>query len=195
MAGDPGLAAFRRRILHVEQPFPRSIALAEPLVSNLIGWEGRPPTIIDESDGEISAFPRALSSGYSGTSYKSCKGVFRGLASAALARKTGAIHSAEDLAGVGPVAMLQDTAVVAALGLGHAERNGHHYFRGLTMFPQSVKTAMMEHHRGFYDADATGFAALRIENGSVDLATINAAPFGCAPLVDLDPYAEIARYS
>src|SRR5439155_284989 len=81
---------------------------------------------------------RDLSSGYAGTSHKNCKGVFKSIANAGLiARRRRQdpsarfVVSGEDLSNIGPVALLQDTAVVATLGITHAERNGHHYFKGL----------------------------------------------------------------
>ena len=37
--------------------------------------------------------------------------------------------SGEDLANVGPVALLNDLTVMSSLGINHVERNGHHYFQ------------------------------------------------------------------
>jgi hypothetical protein len=89
--------------------------------------------IIDESDAELDSLPRALALGYHGTSHKNCKGVFKGIANAclleALRRQSGGdrlVMSGEDLANIGPVALLQDLAVVATLGVSSVERNGHH---------------------------------------------------------------------
>ncbi len=41
------------------------------------------------------------------------------------------LMSGEGLANVGPVALLNDLAAMAVLGMGDVERNGHHYFAGL----------------------------------------------------------------
>ncbi|MEI9892365.1 MAG: hypothetical protein WDN28_00140 [Chthoniobacter sp.] len=80
--------------------------------------------------------PRALAEGYAGTSHKNCKGVFH--ASRARASSPNAVAwirrhalhiSGEDLTNLGPVALLQDLAVVATLGIKHAERNGHRLLR------------------------------------------------------------------
>ena len=96
----------------------------------------------------LDSLPRALEVGYVGTSHKNCKGVFKGVANACLLsmlnrrqEEAGYLLTAEDLSNVGPVALLQDLAVVSQLGPGHAERNGHHYFRGLAALPADLARA------------------------------------------------------
>ena len=79
--------------------------------------------IIDESDGEIDCMRRALALGYRGTSHKNCKGVIKGIANRCLIewyRRNRSddgpwLMSGEDLANVGPVALLNDLAVMAVL--------------------------------------------------------------------------------
>ncbi|MCY4089584.1 MAG: hypothetical protein OXF62_02110, partial [Caldilineaceae bacterium] len=71
---DPALRGFLKRLLFVEQPFQRDIALTAEVGAALRGWSERPPIIIDESDGALSSAPAALESGYVGTSHKNCKG-------------------------------------------------------------------------------------------------------------------------
>ena len=46
--------------------------------------------------------------------------------------------SGEDLANVGPVALLNDLTVMSSLGVNHVERNGHHYFSGLSMYDKDL---------------------------------------------------------
>ena len=101
--------------------------------------------IIDESDAEWNSLPRAIRLGYHGTSHKNCKGVFKSIANACLLEKlrretenSKFVMSAEDLANIGPVALMQDLAVAATLGISSVERNGHHYFAGLSAFPTIV---------------------------------------------------------
>ncbi len=145
---------------------------------------------MDESDAALEDLPRALSLGYSGTSHKNCKGIVKSLANAALIQgRTSSmgrplIQSAEDLANVGPVALLQDLAVVAMLGLSHVERNGHHYFRGLSMYPGSVQQQVLANHADLYCPHEAGFATLKICEGKLNLKSVNAAPFGCG--IDLN---------
>jgi L-alanine-DL-glutamate epimerase-like enolase superfamily enzyme len=177
-----------RHLLFVEQPMHRRIALSAEVGAAFADWPDRPPLIIDESDGALSDLPTALSLGYVGTSHKNCKGVFKGIRNACVLKKMGGLLSGEDLSNVGPVALLQDMAVQAALGIESVERNGQHYFAGLSMFPQEFQDAMQSAHPDLYRRTASGFPTLAIENGHTSLGTVNAAPFGLA--ADFDP----ARY-
>jgi hypothetical protein len=176
----------RASLLFVEQPLHRDVAFNAGLET----WPDRPPVIIDESDAEYDSFHRALGCGYVGTSFKSCKGVFKGLANSWLARwwrhKHGipTILSAEDLTTIGPVSLMQDLAVVATLGISHVERNGHHYFRGLSMFPRDVQQQVLKHHGDLYRD--IGFPSLDINNGVISIDSIVDAPFGYACDLDLE---------
>lgn len=180
----PQWEAMRGGLLCVEQPLPRAVALAPETAAELRAWSGRPPLIIDESDAEMDSLRIALDAGYIGTSHKNCKGVFRGVANACLLehrrRTSGAIllQTGEDLANVGPIALLQDLAVQAALGIGSVERNGHHYFRGLDFLPAAAQEAVLEAHPDLYHRHVAGFPALEIRDGRLGLASVNAAPFG-----------------
>ncbi len=67
---------------------------------------------------------------------------------------------------MGPVALLQDVAVMASLGIAHVERNGHHYFRGLVMFLPDAQEAVVRQHGDLYAQHPDGFAALAITDVS-----------------------------
>lgn len=179
-----------RHLLFVEQPMHRRIALSEEVGAAFADWPDRPPLIIDESDGALSDLPVALSLGYSGTSHKNCKGVFKGIVNACHLKKTGGLLSGEDLSNVGPVALLQDLAVQAALGIESVERNGQHYFAGLSMFPAELQAAMLTTHPDLYRRTSYGFPTLAITDGYVRLDSVNAAPFGLAADFDPAQYAE-----
>jgi len=189
LKADTSLAPLFRSLLLIEQPLHRSKALNEPIIFN----DG-PGMIIDESDSSLADLPRALDLGYRGTSHKNCKGIVKGLANAALLKKRaasipgGPILSGEDLANVGPVALLQDLSVMALLGITHVERNGHHYFRGLSMHTPATQEAMIKTQSGLYQRHAEGFATLRIEDGLLDLHSVNAAPFGCGITLDVTQF-------
>lgn len=185
LSRNPSLADFLEHLLFVEQPLHRSVALNNKTKIALNNWAERPPMIIDESDGSIESLPTALASGYIGTSHKNCKGIFKGIANACLIEQcrrndpdTYYVLSGEDLTNVGPIALLQDLAVVATLGVTHVERNGHHYFAGLSMYPQSVQQQILAQHGDLYHQHAAGFAALTIQDGKISLETINQSPFG-----------------
>jgi hypothetical protein len=86
--------------------------------------------------------------------------------------------SGEDLCSIGPVAMWQDLTVCAALGIESVERNGHHYFAGLSMWPEDVQRQVLHHHGDLYHASHHGWPALTIRDGCVDVGSLLRAPFG-----------------
>ncbi len=96
------------------------------------------------------------------------------------------VLSGEDLCNIGPVALLQDLATASTLGIEHVERNGHHYFAGLSMFPDSVQDAVLAQHNDLYRRHGRGFAALSIKHGRIALGSVIDAPFG----VGIDVQAE-----
>ena len=93
--------------------------------------------------------------------------------------------SGEDLTNVGPVALLQDLAVQAVLGVTSVERNGHHYFAGLAQFPPAIQQHMLVHHGDLYTRTSGGWPRLDVREGKIALGTTLSAPFGCAPGLDL----------
>jgi len=186
---EPALQDLWPHVLVVEQPVHRDHALADGVGEMLRGWPDRPPLIIDESDGAVGDVARALALGYAGASHKNCKGIVKGIANAALLRLRAGrgdrtVLTGEDLCTLGPVALLQDLAMMALLGITHVERNGHHYYRGLSMLPPSWQDATLAAHGDLYRSHDDGFACLRITDGRLDLESINAAPFGVAPPLD-----------
>ncbi len=199
---EPSLRSFLSRALFVEQPFHRDAALAESVKDDLRRWRERPPLIIDESDGEMNSLADALACGYAGGSHKNCKGVFRGIVNACLLalyrqRNPGQAYilSSEDLCSVGPVAMIQDLTVAANLGIEHAERNGHHYFAGLSMYPQSVQAQVLARHGTIYRRHAAGYPALDVRQGRVDVSSIVDAPFGYDFDFDTTQFTPLAQWS
>ncbi|MFT5128404.1 MAG: L-alanine-DL-glutamate epimerase-like enolase superfamily enzyme, partial [Rhodothermales bacterium] len=184
----PELRDFLKGLIFVEQPLHRDRALATDTCAALRKWGKRPPMIIDESDGELRSAQLAMAGGYVGTSHKNCKGVFKGIGNACLiATREGAMMSGEDLANVGPVALQQDLAVAANLGIGHIERNGHHYFKGLSMYTHAQQEAVVDAHPELYGW-LGDFATLRVEQGRIDLSNVLAAPFGLAAEIDLNQF-------
>lgn len=195
IVADRELASFLERLIFVEQPIHRDAALSPESAAALLGWKDRPAMIIDESDGEIGTLSDALAAGYAGGSHKNCKGIFKGVANACLIAQrrreepARPLHlSAEDLCNVGPVALLQDLAVIASLGISHAERNGHHYFAGLSQFPAQTQSAILSAHSDLYSMRSGGFPALKIDHGSVAVGSVVAAPFGVATDLDLSSF-------
>jgi hypothetical protein len=198
IATHPALRELCRRTIVVEQPVHRDRALLESTREELNGWPDRPPLIIDESDGAIGDVPRALDLGYAGASYKNCKGIVKGIANACLLaarRQSGraGVLTGEDLCNLGPLPLQQDLAMMAILGIDHVERNGHHYYRGLSMFPRDWQDALLRTHGDFYSLHDGGFACLHIENGRISLASLNRAPFGVGPQLNVAAFAPLER--
>jgi hypothetical protein len=172
----------------------------DPKVAKIKEWKGGPPMIIDESDAEIGDLERALELGYAGTSHKNCKGVMKGVIHRCLINHRNAsgktqFHqmSGEDLVNIGPVALLQDLAAQAALGNATVERNGHHYFRGLSVFPSSISEAMLARHGDLYTR-LDGFARLDVREGHLQLGSVNAAPFGVAAELPVEEFEELSLH-
>ncbi len=196
-SSDSNLRALWRRILVVEQPVHRDHALSDEAGTTLRAWLDRPPLIIDESDGELGDLPRAISLGYSGVSHKNCKGIAKGIANACLLEKRRrdgqrVVLTGEDLCNLGPVALLQDLALMALLGIEHVERNGHHYYRGLSLWPDDWQADVQAAHGDLYERHEQGFVCLRICAGRTNLVSANAAPFGLKPLLDAARFARQA---
>ena len=182
---DESLKPFLTKLLFIEQPLHRTVALNKAAAASLADWPERPPFIIDESDGELDSLPTALALGYDGTSHKNCKGVIKGVANRCLLAHRQKqsptrpfLMSGEDLCNVGPVALLQDLAVCAALGIKSVERNGHHYNAGLSQFPQEVQQQVLGTHYDLYHPSPAGWPTLTIERGRVALGSVNEAAFG-----------------
>jgi hypothetical protein len=197
---DEELRSLVQALQFVEQPLHRSVAL-DPAVARLEDWTDRPPIIIDESDAELNSLPRALTLGYAGSSHKNCKGIFKSVANLCLLRHLARNHakqrfvlSGEDLANIGPVALLQDLAVNAALFLQGVERNGHHYFAGLSMFPTEVQRQVLAAHGDLYHPSRDGWPTLAIRNGSIALQSVNAAPFGVGFDLDVEQFTPLADW-
>lgn len=196
MEADSLRTFFETGLIFVEQPLHRDCALSDSVRSELMDWPDAPPLIIDESDAEFGSFPRALELGYSGTSHKNCKGIIKGLTNAATVgalRRSGqqAILSAEDLGNVGPLALAQDLAVVACLDIDHVERNGHHYFAGLTQFPPPEQDRVAAVFGDLYGGSEFKFPSLKIADGSLTLRDVNRAAFGHDSHIDVQLFESL----
>lgn len=175
VAADPGLANLASRLLFVEQPFDRSATFEQPLDPALAARG----VVIDEADDAYDAFPRARALGYRGVSSKCCKGFYRALLNAARAARwneeTGEAGryfvTAEDLTCQAGLAVQQDTAFVAALGLSHVERNGHHYVDGFGLAPVAEAMAFQAAHPGLY-ARSGGRIRLATASGALDTSSL-----------------------
>ena len=199
---EPSLHEFLGHLLFVEQPLRRDVALGPQAKAELLGWSDRPPLIIDESDGALSSVVEALDCGYVGASFKNCKGVFGGIANACLLAQRRRsdpggyyVQSSEDLASVGPVSMLQDLAVLASLGIEHSQRNGHHYFAGLSMFPVDVQEDVLTAHPTLYRRHDRGYPVVDVRQGRLDTGSVASAPFGYGIELDTRRFTPLEQWT
>lgn len=171
---DPALAGFARRLVHVEQPLDRRVTFAAPLRLPA----GAPPVILDEADDRLSAFAESLALGYRGVSSKMCKGLYKALINAARVdeanARTGGGHliSGEDLTCQPGLAVQQDTAFAAALGIAHVERNGHHYVNGFGPAPANEVRGFLAAHPRLYEETGEGRARLAIRDGELAIESL-----------------------
>jgi len=172
-----GLRGLREHLLYIEQPFERAGTFAAPLGD----LAGEIPFIIDEADGDYDAFPRAVELGYRGVSSKACKGFYKSVLNAvrvSALNETGPDRffvSAEDLTCQAGLGIQQDTALVATLGLSHAERNGHHYVEGFGPASDAEAARFAAAHPALYRSQG-GRLGLAFERGSLPTASLLSAP-------------------
>lgn len=199
LLADPCLApVLRQHLVAVEQPFHRSLAFSADVARALEVLGTDVAVIIDESDHSTTAVREAMDLGYAGGTYKGCKGVFRGLANAALVKHRAgrSVLTAEDLSTIPPLTVPQDLVVAHVMGLTHIERNGHHYFGQLAPLQGDIGDVALAAHPDVYERHADGRVRLRIEDGSVRIDTLLSSPFGFAgelSIAGLEPLsAEVA---
>ncbi|MGV7214471.1 hypothetical protein [Bradyrhizobium sp. UFLA05-112] len=180
---DAALRSIATRLLYIEQPMPRDITRQTPL-----GSLAARSFIIDEADDSYDAFPAARALGYRGISSKSCKGLYKSIINATRAAKWSAggekfFVTSEDLTCQAGLAVQQDLALGALIGITHAERNGHHYADGFGDAPAGEARAFAVAHPDLY-ADTGRGIRLSIHDG--DLLTGSLAIPGFATSVHPD---------
>jgi hypothetical protein len=182
---EPRLARLKSSILFIEQPIARDSALAKPVKA----LSDQVPIEIDESDADVTVFPRARTLGYRGVSSKSCKGFYRALINRARIAKWNAeepgryFMSAEDLTTQAGVALQQDLALASLIAT-HVERNGHHYVDGMTCAPRAEEDAFLAAHPDIYHRAANGRLRVTIRNGVIALGSLSKPGLGGGPMPD-----------
>lgn len=173
---DADLRPISSRLLYIEQPMPRDITRQSPLGS--LAARG---FIVDEADDSYDAFPAARALGYHGISSKSCKGLYKSIVNATRAEKWCAdgdkfFVTGEDLTCQAGLAVQQDLALGAFIGIAHAERNGHHYVDGFGETPAAEAQAFAAAHPDLY-ADAGKGVRLSIHDGDLLTGSLHVAGF------------------
>ena len=177
LSSDFTLAPIAGRLLYIEQPMPRDTTRASPL-GEMTNYD----FIIDEADDSYDAFVAARALGYRGISSKSCKGFYKSVINATRVAKWSAgretfFVSGEDLTCQAGLAVQQDLALGALIGITHTERNGHHYVDGFGDAPSDEANAFLAAHPDLY-ARAGNKVRLAIHDG--DLLTGSLAQPGFA---------------
>jgi hypothetical protein len=173
---DSALKPIAAKLLYIEQPMPREVFRQSPL-----GALAARDFIIDEADDSYDAFPAARALGYRGISSKSCKGIYKSIVNATRATKwSGADEkffvTGEDLTCQAGLAVQQDLALGALIGLVHAERNGHHYVDGFADAPAAEAEAFRAVHPDLYRDDGHG-VRLSIHGGDLLTGSLIATGF------------------
>jgi hypothetical protein len=188
MAETTALKRLVSSIVFIEQPINRKTALERDV--SALGKEK--PLIIDESDGDFDAFPRARALGYAGVSSKTCKNFYKSILNAARcamwnakAGKPTYFMSGEDLTTQAGLSVQQDLALVSLLGLDHVERNGHHYVNGMADLPVSEQQAFLAALPDLYHR-ASGAVRLKIAAGRLAIGSLACAGFASGALPEID---------
>jgi hypothetical protein len=179
---DSALRPIAVKLLYIEQPMPRDITRQSPL--GQLGCD----FIIDEADDSYDAFPAARALGYRGISSKSCKGIYKSIVNATRAAKWSVgsekfFVTGEDLTCQAGLAVQQDLALGALIGVTHAERNGHHYVDGFADTPVAEANGFLAAHPDLYINDGNKIR-LSIHDG--DLLTGSLVKPGFATSVHPD---------
>jgi hypothetical protein len=194
MRADQRLARLCRSVSFIEQPIKRQAALSQ----NVSGLSTQRPVIIDESDDSLDAFVQGRQMGYTGVSSKTCKGFYKSLVNRARCLKWNHeesrdevldptnpryIMSAEDLTIQAGLALQQDLALVALMGIKHVERNGHHYVNGMAGLPEAEQDAFLAAHGDLYER-SHGAVRVRIRDGTLAIGSLGCTGFASGALPD-----------
>lgn len=180
------LATLWNKVLVVEQPLDRKIALSPQHTAGIRQLSLSKPVIIDESDGTLDAYAQAVTLGYRGVSSKNCKSAIKSLLNAGLTwlrndrgQRSEYVMTGEDLCSVGIIPTQSDLCLVATLGLQHVERNGHHYHPGLSYLPESERRAALAKHGDFY-REEFGIIGPNIVDGRFRIGSLQCIGYGFA---------------
>lgn len=189
---DAALRPIASKLLYIEQPMPRDITKASPL-----GTLARRDFIVDETDDSYDAFPVARALGYRGISSKSCKGIYKSVINATRAAKWSAAGekcfvTGEDLTCQAGLAVQQDLALGALIGVTHAERNGHHYVDGFGETPAAEAEAFLSAHPDLYARDG-GKVRLAIHDGDLLTGSLTTPGFATAVHPDWSAMSPLAE--
>jgi hypothetical protein len=128
---------------------------------------------------------------------KSCKGIYKSVINATRAAKWSAggtpfFVTAEDLTCQAGLAVQQDLALGALIGVRHAERNGHHYVDGFAETPAGEAEAFLSAHPDLYTSEG-GKVRLAIHDGDLLTRSLTAPGFATSVHPDWSTLQPLAR--
>ncbi|MEO2004984.1 MAG: hypothetical protein ABGY41_12905, partial [Candidatus Poribacteria bacterium] len=80
------------------------------------------------------------------------------------------------------------------LGINNAERNGHHYLRGLTHLSEGEQAACLEAHPALY-ATRDGVPQLNVVDGKIDLRSLNTPGYALGVPIDYESMTPLDEWS
>jgi len=198
---DASLRRLAGALLFIEQPLPRATALQADVSAIDSPW----PLLIDEADGTLDAFVQARACGWRGVSSKTCKGLYKSVLNALRCDAWNAeegtpdryVLSAEDLTLQAGLALQQDLLLVDWLGIGHVERNGHHYVDGLRSRPDAEQTAFAAAYPDLYERVAHPgggrVTRVRLHGGRMAFGSLGGVGYASAVTPDPDSLTGMPR--
>ena len=93
----------------------------------------------------------------------------------------------EDLCCVGVIPMQADLCLAATLGLGHAERNGHHFHPGLQYLPGERQEAALKMHSDLYTRNGDRVVPW-LKDGAFAISSLQCVGFGFAVTPQWEDY-------
>ena len=178
--GSTATARWRRlqaKLLYIEQPMPREITGQSPL-----GALAERDFIIDEADDSY----RRISGGAGARLSRHLLEILQGNLQVDPQRRRAPPNGArtarqffitgEDLTCQAGLAVQQDLALGALIGVTHAERNGHHYVDGFGEAPAAEAQAFLSAHPDLYARDGNSIR-LAIHDGDLLTGSLTAPGF------------------
>ena len=90
----------------------------------------------------------------------------------------GELLTSEYLSNIEPIALMQDLAVLATLGVDHSERNSNHYFKGITVWSDDIQAQVVKCHPDLFSLHADRFPCMSIHQGRINMESVTTSPFG-----------------
>jgi hypothetical protein len=88
----------------------------------------------------------------------------------------------------------QDLTHVAALGIDHVERNGHHYVRGIDHLSPTERRRLLLEHPDMYRPSG-GSGRLHVDGGSVEIGSLQRPGLGTGANVDVAAMVPLDEWS